>query len=212
MKVGIFSITLDRLYYTLHCFKTLKENAGYPYEHLIIDNGSTDGTPEFLKEEGYNIICNEKNEGITRATRQAILYFKDKVDIIIKVDPDAEFITPSTIAKIVEFFKKNNEYLAVSPIIRGLGNPPTITSQQEIKGIQVGRVDGVGGIFRASKMDDFIHLASEIEGLNDKSLFDFCKKNGYKMAYLPELEINHFETTKGQEKRYPVYFSKEYKL
>jgi len=212
MKVGIFSITLDRLYYTLHCFKTLEKNAGYPYEHLIIDNGSTDGTPEYLIEEGYNVIRNESNEGITRATRQAIEYFKDKdIDIIIKVDSDAEFITPSTITKVVEFFQKSNKYFAISPIIGGLSNPPQIIKKENINGIIAGEVYGVGGIFRACLMKDMLHLASEIEMLNDSKIFDYCLRKKIRMAYLPDLTINHFETTKGQEKRYPTYFSKEYK-
>ncbi len=212
MKVGIFTITLNRLYYTYHFLKSLKENAGYPYEHLIIDNGSTDGTYEWLKEEGYNVIRNEENKGITIASQQAIQYYKDKgIDILIKIDSDAELLTPSTIAKIVEFFQKSNHYVAISPLVIGIDRPPEILKRRNISGINVGEVYGVGGIFRAILMKDILHLSSKVSGLNDKCIFEYCRDNKIKMCYLTDYKVNHFETTKGQEKRYPEYFNKKYK-
>ena len=81
-KIGIFSITLDRLYYTCHCFKELKKQAGTSFEHIVIDNGSKDGTWELLKEEGYNTIRNEENKGITIASIQGYRWLLDKkIDI-----------------------------------------------------------------------------------------------------------------------------------
>lgn len=213
MKVAILSLTLDRLYYTLHCFKSLKQNAGYPYEHLVVDNGSTDGTYEYLKEEGYNIIRNNENKGIAFAFCQAVQYFKDKdIDILIKVDPDAEVLTPGVIAKIVEFFQKSSEYIAISPLVLGLGNPPIIKNRKNIEGINIGEVYAVGGIFRAMRMKDVLDLVSKlkVEELNEKFMFEYCQKNNLKMCYLTDYKINHFETTGGQVRRYPQYFKKQY--
>jgi GT2 family glycosyltransferase len=46
MNVAVLTLTRDRLPYTQHCFATLKENAGCDYDHIVLDQGSTDGTAE----------------------------------------------------------------------------------------------------------------------------------------------------------------------
>ena len=211
-KIGIFSITLDRLFYTYHCFKILKRNHSISYEHVVIDNGSKDGTYEYLKEEKFNLIRNEENLGITHASKQGFEWLKEKgVDIIIKIDPDAEIITPRLITKIVKFLDKKNDYFAVSPTITGIDNQPDVVTKRVVNGFNVDEVKMIGGIFRMIRMKDFIEMEKKCEMLNDKSFFEYCNSNNLKLAYLTDFKVNHFETTKGQEKRYPKYFAKQYK-
>ena len=51
LKVAIFSLTYDRLEYTKECFDSMYKTAGYPIDvHVIVDNGSKDGTIEWVKE------------------------------------------------------------------------------------------------------------------------------------------------------------------
>jgi len=50
MKVSIITRAFDRLEYTIKCINGVFYNAGYQdYEHIIIDQGSKDGTREWLK-------------------------------------------------------------------------------------------------------------------------------------------------------------------
>lgn len=50
-KVAVFSLTYDRLAYTKECFDSMYKTAGYPIDvHVIVDNGSKDGTIEWVKE------------------------------------------------------------------------------------------------------------------------------------------------------------------
>jgi len=59
--------------YTKQCLKALIENTlNSPYEVIIVDNGSTDGTKEFLKclSGNLKIISNAENLGFARACNQ----------------------------------------------------------------------------------------------------------------------------------------------
>jgi len=210
-KIGIFSITLDRLYYTYHCLKALKDKAGISYEHIIVDNGSTDGTYEWLKEEGFQVIRNNENRGITGATKQAYDWFKSRhIDIVIKVDPDCEILTPDTISKIAEVFTDDLKKLIVSPVVKGIDTVPEIVKTKKVASFEFNETQHIGGIFRAMKFEDFTELVSKCKVLNDKTLNEYFRQNGFQVGYLPTFEVKHFETTKGQEKRYPRYFSKKY--
>ena len=210
-KIGIFSITLNRLYYTYHCFKSLRDKAGMPFEHIIIDNGSKDGTWEWLKEEGYNVIKNKENKGITFASIQGYRWLLEKkIDIIIKMDSDCEILTPNVLSQIDRFFSKTaNDYI-ISPAVKGISTIPGIIGQDSVNGFKVNRIQHIGGIFRAMRMQTFSNIISQCRELNDKVLNDFFRKRKLKIGYLPELEVNHFETTKGQEIRYPEYFNRKY--
>jgi glycosyltransferase involved in cell wall biosynthesis len=116
MKIAIYTLTRDRLEYTQRSFAALDDqirNArglGARVHHLVIDNGSTDGTPQWLSEHalernelhnweptanglpGRSAIFNRKNLGISAASNQALNYFAETVpdaEVIMKIDNDA---------------------------------------------------------------------------------------------------------------------------
>ncbi len=210
-KIGIFSITLDRLYYTCHCFKRLKTLAGSPYEHIIIDNGSKDGTHEWLQEEGYNVIKNEENKGITHASVQGFRWLREKgVNLIIKMDSDCELLTVDTLLKIDAFFGEDGKEYIVSPIVRGIDTVPDVIASEVVNSFRLNRTKHIGGIFRAMRLDTFADAMVKCKTLNDAVLNDYFRQVSLKTGYIQDLEVNHFETTKGQEKRYPKYFDKKY--
>jgi len=114
-SIAVFSITYERLEYTKLCFESLYHKAGVSFSHFIVDNGSTDGTQEWLENpdpmgatwcmpESRTLIFNKENRGISIASNQAInAIFKGDVpslpgsrinyDIIVKVDNDCLFLT-----------------------------------------------------------------------------------------------------------------------
>ncbi len=201
MKVGIITITWNRLWYTYHCLKLLKEKAGYPYKHVIVDNGSTDGSPEFLEEEFYEVIRNKENVGISRAMYQA----KERlggVDLIIKFDNDCELITDDIVAKTVRFLERNPGYI-ISPVIKGLNHPPKVHNEVKIDGVTFCETGHIGGIYYTHPAKDMIPAnINNGEGIDDVTSSMYYRSIGYRVGYIKEWEANHFETTNGQEARY----------
>lgn len=69
---------------------------------LIVDGGSTDGTVEYFREQGYEIFF-QKEKGYGRAIREALDHARG--DIIIEFTPDGNSIPeviPELVAKIRE--------------------------------------------------------------------------------------------------------------
>jgi GT2 family glycosyltransferase/SAM-dependent methyltransferase/glycosyltransferase involved in cell wall biosynthesis len=68
--VSIIIPLYNKVEYTQQCLESLAQNTpSGQYEVVLVDNASTDATPEFLKclEGDVKIIRNEKNEGFVRA-------------------------------------------------------------------------------------------------------------------------------------------------
>lgn len=75
-------IDMNRLFY-----ETLKEKTSVPFELIVIDNNSTDGTREFYKEKADKIILNDanysypycQNQGIKVAKYDYLAFFNNDI-------------------------------------------------------------------------------------------------------------------------------------
>lgn len=216
-RVAVFSLTYDRLEYTKACFESLYKTAGYPFDHFVVDNGSTDGTHQWLVEQSKaTVIRNESNRGISVASNQALELIAEQgpYDIICKVDNDAYFLTDGWLKEMVEIWKRNRR-LALSCYVQGLKDNPGGASREaygQIHGQVVGMSRHLGGIChfvdaRAYKdwcwpEDDFLH------GVQDLEFSQYLWGKEYQMAYLENFFVEHYEGTEGQHQRYPAYFER----
>jgi GT2 family glycosyltransferase len=211
MRISIVTYTFDRLLYTKHCFKTLEEKAGYPYRHIIVDNGSTDGTYEWLKKKGYNeVIRNEKNLGMSAAFKQAVEKIGD-TDILLKFDNDCEVDDDNIIAQIADFYKQNGMDYFVSPVIYGLNNPLTPRTRRGCGDYTLGELPMIGGIFAAMPFKYVKEYLTAVEkpGIDLYNSTYFLSK-GCRVGYIMELSANHYETTNGQKERWGKDYHKDY--
>lgn len=48
MNIAVYTLTRDRIEYTQRSFAALRENAGCEFVHVIVDNGSEDGTVDWI--------------------------------------------------------------------------------------------------------------------------------------------------------------------
>lgn len=218
-KVAIFTLTLDRLEYTKQMYKSLIKTAGYDFDWYVIDQGSTDGTVEWL-EGKCNLTALNKNIGIAKGWDMAISKVKKKCDIVVKVDNDCELMTKDWLKDMVELFQINKK-LILSPYIEGLeASPggvlrqtnsdasPYITINDRVLGV----VPNLGGIVFASSIDlyqDF-KFPDEIPGNKDYYLSRYAQQAGYALAYMEEYRAWHIKGEKGQKEDYPEYFKKLY--
>jgi len=102
--VPIIYLTFNRLNYTMHSLGSIINNIILPTEIIVIDNGSTDGTVEFLKlmkDKGHiqTLILNDENKGIAEAKNQGLQVIKSKSKYIVITDNDivVPFLRPKCI-------------------------------------------------------------------------------------------------------------------
>lgn len=61
------------LRYTQECVKAIRNNTAIPFDIVLIDNGSTDGTAEWAAKECIPTIRNEENKGFGYACNQGMM-------------------------------------------------------------------------------------------------------------------------------------------
>lgn len=72
-KVSIVLAAYNALQYTKACLQSIVKYTDVPYELVLIDNGSSDGTREYFKTfSGARIIHNKTNLGFSRGYNQGI--------------------------------------------------------------------------------------------------------------------------------------------
>lgn len=217
LKVGIFTLTMNRLDYTKKMYKSMKSMAQYPFDWFVVDNGSNDGTKEWVKDKA-TLIDNPKNVGISKGSNQALDAIGEDYDVIIKVDNDCEFLTDNWLSDIVDIYTKQRG-LVLSPRVEGLkDNPGGVprTSYSYVGDHFIGLVPHIGGISVASYKsaykgfrwpdEDFLH------GQQDYVFSQTALRRGFTLAYLENHIVEHMYGTEGQEKRDPEYFKNRKEL
>ena len=71
----MFSIiipTLNNLNYLKLCISSINKNSKYNHEIIIYINSSTDGTLEYVKNNGFKYLYNHKNVGLCKAMNKAV--------------------------------------------------------------------------------------------------------------------------------------------
>lgn len=76
-KTGIILTTFNKLDLTKKALKSLAENTN-DYELLVVDNQSTDGTREWIQEQGIAMIEFDEWVGVSTALNAGIRHFFDK--------------------------------------------------------------------------------------------------------------------------------------
>jgi GT2 family glycosyltransferase/Flp pilus assembly protein TadD len=90
-RVSIIIPLFNKLEYTRQCLDALFENTPQGvYEVIIIDNESTDGTPEFLEsfQTGVTIITNKTNSGFAKACNQGACASKGEYLLFLNNDTE----------------------------------------------------------------------------------------------------------------------------
>jgi Predicted glycosyltransferases len=201
MKLAVYTLTRDRLADTKKAFAGLREMAGVEFDHFVLDNGSTDGTSEWLaKEKGkiYSIHYSYDNKGQCIASNILLDEIKDhgsKYDFILRYDNDIIPQSPSFVKSLIEASKALGPNSVVSPTIEGLLNPPEAFGEKKVGAFTFGFVEILGGACRlmpAATLKDFRFTEHGNLSLGEAAKFaDHCQRNNFPMAYVKGIKVLH---------------------
>ena len=88
MKATVVIPNYNGLKFLKPCLESLKRQSEQDFALIIIDNASTDGSIEFIKEEypSIELIQNQENLGFSKAVNQGIAATKTPYVILLNND------------------------------------------------------------------------------------------------------------------------------
>jgi len=195
MKDPSFSILIttknrkDDLAFTLSKIQYLIDRSDV--ECVVFDDGSTDGTSEFLKQSYPKIILHSNTFSKGYLYCRNKMLNETKADFAISLDDDAHFITEGILEKIENYFSENSQAALLGFRIYWSKQLPNSISSND-KSIQMKSFVGCAHVWRMNAWRDipnypewFIFYGEE----NFASYQLFKKK--WEIHYLPEVLVNH---------------------
>jgi GT2 family glycosyltransferase len=192
MKITAITITYNRLELTKKTVDSFYSKTNVD-KHVFVDNGSTDGTQDYLKANFDHILL-EKNYGITDAFKMAAEQLEG-YDFILKLDNDIETVTENILQRMLDFYSLNGIKYVCSPVDLNLdpNYAPRSNGKDNLNGFNVEYVSHTGGAFQLIPYDICMGLLKDYRHfkLGDQAIGDFYKQHGYKPVYLLDLEMRH---------------------
>ncbi len=118
-KISAIIVTWNSKPYIADCIRSLQAGMGkYPYEVIVCDNASSDGTADFVAEnfKDIRLIRNQENLGFSRANNRGYHEADCNSDFILFINPDTQAY-PQAIERMVDFLKKDSSYAACGPLL-----------------------------------------------------------------------------------------------
>ena len=216
-KVEIITRCYNRLEYTSMCIRSIKHLTDYKdYSHIIVDQGSTDGTPQFLnsleKEKFYNLKVkyNKSNSGDAGGMLDGYKMIDNDCKYVFQFDNDCEVITENYIEKLVNVMDSNPKIGIIMLKRKGVINVLNPTNIRKINDITVGDIhqatccmiirrdllDKINVWFNGQKIHWGFTISQKIKNL------------GYSVLKSTDVQVNHIDggnVKHKQSKKYPSY-------
>jgi GT2 family glycosyltransferase/tetratricopeptide (TPR) repeat protein len=128
--VSIVILTFNQRRYTEECLAALERHTPEPYEVILVDNGSHDGTVTWLESMAaanprYRLISNNVNRGFAAGCNQGLAEARGEYLVLLNNDV---VVTPEWISGLMECHRAESRVGIVGPLtnnssgIQGLGN------------------------------------------------------------------------------------------
>jgi GT2 family glycosyltransferase len=120
-KILFLIVTWNRKETLSQCLSSVEKYVPFPHKILVIDNASSDGTPDMVRTEfpKVDLIVNSKNEGFSKANNQGIMYLREhkiQIDYVIFFNDDARW-EDSSLQPLIDFLDENQEVKACIPSV-----------------------------------------------------------------------------------------------
>jgi GT2 family glycosyltransferase len=115
MDLSIIIVSYNTKDYLGRCLRSVYDNRfDGKFEILVVDNASSDGTPEMIEADfpDITLIPNDKNVGFSMAVNQALGIAEG--DWILLLNPDT-LILPSALDNLAKFMEEHGDAGAASP-------------------------------------------------------------------------------------------------
>lgn len=213
LKVSIVILTFNQLEMTRQCLESLEKHTAPGHEVIVVDNGSTDGTPQYLNElcrrkSNMQYIYNDTNLGFSKANNQGIKVATG--DYILLLNNDV-LLTPGWLERMVACAQGDPSVGVVGPCTNNAVGQQVIDTDIEFEDNAIQKfacarlMQKAGNWFETHRIIGFCLLAKreviDSVGMLDERFgpggfedFDFClrvKQAGYKIMIAEDVFVYH---------------------
>ena len=199
---------VNGLRWTRECLQALARHTRSPYEIIVVDNASTDGTGAWARREGARVIRNRRNEGFAKAINQGSAVARGRWLVWLNNDV---VVTRGWIERLIACAERSPRIGAVGPCTDLTVGPQLVGAPQFKDAAQLsvfseawalqnaGQVRTVGwltGFCFLVKREAFerVGLLDERFGLGTYEEFDYClrlRQAGYELALARDVFVRH---------------------
>jgi GT2 family glycosyltransferase/MoaA/NifB/PqqE/SkfB family radical SAM enzyme/cytochrome c-type biogenesis protein CcmH/NrfG len=129
--VSIIVLTYNQMSYTRKCLESIIKNTQVPFELIVVDNSSSDGTVEYLEseltqlisEDRLRVIKNNENLGFAKGNNQGIM--ASKADYIMLLNNDV-VVTQGWLSRMIACAEKDPMIGIVGPKSNYVSGPQLV--------------------------------------------------------------------------------------
>ncbi len=228
---SIVILTFNQLEYTKITLDSIRKHTKSPYEIIVVDNASSDGTVEYLKsQKDIRTIINEQNVGFPAGCNQGIEIAKG--DYIVLLNNDV-IVTDDWLEGMIECSNADPKIAIVGPMTNWISGfqlerdipykkasqVPSFAAKYRRKNrkkwIEVPRIAGFCMLIKREAVETIGGLDT-VFGIGNCEDDDYClraKLAGFKVALAGDVFIHHFGSKsfsqKGVERYLNVVQSKQ---
>ena len=137
-KISLIVLTYNNLNYTRQCLESIFEKTSYPnFEVVIVDNASTDGTPQYLQSFAethpqVKLVLNRENRGFAAGNNQGVQASTGEIVVFLNNDI---VVTYGWLSRLVSHLR-SPVVGAVGPVTNYAGNESRISvTYSDISGL-----------------------------------------------------------------------------
>lgn len=117
---SIIMLTFNEIWYTRQCLESIRVYTGVPYELVMVDNGSRDGTPQFLTSlQGARVVLNSTNRGFAEGCNQGLAVAEGENILLLNNDT---VVTPNWLANMLGCLYSREDIGLVGPCSNHVGS------------------------------------------------------------------------------------------
>lgn len=197
MTASIMMVTYNRLELTKQTLNCVFENTDYPYNLILVDNNSIDGTIDYLYKicgdklaengslKGFKIHRNAQNLGIAVGRNQALQLSED--EWLSTMDNDV-LVPKGWLTQCIEILRHNPKYGMLGVNMEGVNYPVVANGDYEWQNKAKGNLGTACTVFNRSlqKMLGYFNTEYGLYGEEDADFGMRVRVLGLKLGYLKE--------------------------